>query len=162
MHYHHRFEVAAPLVRVVEFHRQASSMAAITPPPIVVQMHQAPPVLQDGDEMRFTLWLGPLPIRWHARIERLPEGNFLDRQLSGPFARWEHRHTFEALDAQRTAVIDDVTAEYSSHWFWKFVGIGMWLSMPILFAFRGWMTRRLLERAATHARQQAAHESTNP
>jgi hypothetical protein len=32
-------------------------MAAITPPPIIVKVHHAPPVLADGDEMDFTMWL---------------------------------------------------------------------------------------------------------
>jgi ligand-binding SRPBCC domain-containing protein len=148
MHYHHRFEVKAPLAMVADFHRQSASMGAITPPPVIVRIQQAPPILDDGDEMAFTLWLGPLPIRWRARIEMLPGSGFIDRQLSGPFTTWVHRHTFEPIDETTTAVIDDVTAELSEQWLWKVVGLNMWLTLPLLFAFRGWKTRQLLEQQA--------------
>ena len=153
MHYHHRFIVDAPLSEVAHFHSQSASMGAITPPPIVVQLHLAPPTLNDGDEMEFTMWLGPLPIRWRARIEQKSDTGFVDRQLSGPFAQWEHVHTFVSLDAEHTADVDQVTARLSSHWFWRFVGTNMWFGLPILFAYRGWKTRRMLgfKRNATPA-----------
>ncbi len=35
--------------------------------------------------------------------------------------------------------------EHRRHWFWRLVGMGMWLNLPILFAYRGWKTRQLLE-----------------
>ena len=152
MKYQHRFVVQAPLATVTDFHRQSASMGAITPPPVIVRVHDAPPLLDDGDEMAFTLWLGPLPIPWRARIEMLPGNGFIDRQISGPFAKWEHRHTFESVNKEQskeesTVVLDEVNAELSNNWFWKVVGVGMWLTMPLLFAFRGWKTRQILEGA---------------
>ena len=88
-------------------------MAAITPPPIIVQVHHAPPVLADGDEMDFTMWLGPLPVHWLARIEAVSPAGFTDRQLRGPFTEWIHRHTFRAMDEQTTDVIDEITLQPS-------------------------------------------------
>ena len=41
MNYYHRFRVRASLARVAEFHSHAASMPAITPPPIIVQVHHA-------------------------------------------------------------------------------------------------------------------------
>ncbi|MEZ4656833.1 MAG: hypothetical protein R2911_04620 [Caldilineaceae bacterium] len=146
MKYTHKFEVRAPLAAVADFHQRASSMAAITPPPIITQMHQAPATLADGAEMAFTLWLGPLPIRWRARIEQRGPHSFIDRQISGPFAKWVHQHTFHAVDTKRTIVMDEIEAELKPHLFWKIIGASMWLNLPILFAYRGWKTRRLLER----------------
>ena len=67
MNYHHRFRVQASLARVAEFHSHAASMAAITPPPIVVKVQRAPAVLADGDEMAFTMWLG-LPVLFAFRV----------------------------------------------------------------------------------------------
>ena len=69
MNYQHRFRVNAPVQAVADFHSRLSAMAAITPPPILVQVHKAPEHLAEGDEMDFTLWLGPLPIHWVARFE---------------------------------------------------------------------------------------------
>ncbi len=145
MKYHHTFIVKAPIETVAAFHRQSSSMAAITPPPVIVRIHQAPALLKDGDEMDFTLWLGPLPIHWLARIEQASPTGFVDRQLRGPFTQWVHTHTFRAIDPTTTEVIDEVEVVPGTNPFWRLVGYGMWFNLPILFAFRGWKTRRLLE-----------------
>ncbi|MEZ4866523.1 MAG: hypothetical protein R3C14_34710 [Caldilineaceae bacterium] len=148
MQFHHRFQVQAPLAKVAAFHRQSASMGAITPPPVIVRMQQAPPVLQEGDEMSFTLWLGPLPIHWRARIEGVTPTGFTDRQLAGPFQQWVHRHTFRALSPTVTEVIDEVEAELSEQWRWKVVGLGMWLNLRPLFLYRAWKTQQLLQGAA--------------
>lgn len=142
--YRHSFEVKATQHEVAEFHRSAASMGSITPPPIIVRVHSAPQHLAEGDQMDFTLWLGPLPVRWLARIEEVTPISFVDRQLSGPFGSWRHLHTYLADGPSKTLVIDQVQAELSRHWGWKLVGLSMWIGMPILFAYRGWMTRRIL------------------
>lgn len=145
MNYQHRFRVRAPLAEVTAFHQRAASMAAITPPPILVQMHRAPVILAEGDEMAFSMWLGPLPIRWLARIEQVSPNGFSDRQLHGPFTSWVHRHTFQAVDEQVSEVIDEVNLQLSSHPFWRLVGWIMSLGLPLLFAYRAWKTKRMLE-----------------
>ena len=43
MIYRHQFRVNASLARVAEFHSRSASMAAITPPPIIARLHNAPP-----------------------------------------------------------------------------------------------------------------------
>ena len=144
MQYQHQFRVAASLGRVAEFHSHSNSMAAITPPPILVRVHHAPPVLADGVEMDFTMWLGPFPIRWLARIEAASTAGFTDRQVRGPFAEWVHRHRFQAVDENTTDVIDEITVQLKPHPLWWPVGLGMWLGMPVLFAFRAWKTKRML------------------
>jgi len=144
MRYRHQFRVPASIERVAAFHAHSASMAAITPPPISVQVQHAPPVLADGDEMVFTLWLGPLPVHWLARIQAVSAAGFTDRQVRGPFAAWVHRHTFQAVDENTTDVIDEITCRLRLHPLWWPVGLGMWLGLPLLFAFRAWKTRRLL------------------
>ena len=144
MIYRHHFQINAPQSRVAAFHSRAASMAAITPPPILVQIQSAPEVLRDGDEMNFTMWLGPFPIHWLARIEAVSAAGFSDRQVRGPFAAWLHRHTFVAADEQTTEVLDEVTYRLSTHPLWMMVGLGMVLGLPLLFAYRQWKTRRIL------------------
>jgi ligand-binding SRPBCC domain-containing protein len=151
MRYTHEFSVETPLSAVIDFHARSSSMALITPPPIIARIHQAPPVLKDGDVMRFTLWLGPLPLHWTAQIESHSPSSFIDRQVAGPFASWQHRHTFSARQEGKVIVEDEVTARLKSHPFWWLVGAGMWLGMPFLFAYRGWKTRKLLSHISSDA-----------
>lgn len=145
MRYRHEFRVRAPLARVAEFHSRTASLAVLTPPPMVLRIHRAPAIQRVGDEVDFTMWLGPLPIHWIAHIGSVSETSFTDRQLRGPFGQWLHRHTFTPIDANTTAVIDEVEVALKAHWFWTAAGLMMWLAMPLLFAYRGWKTRRALE-----------------
>ena len=105
--------------------------------------------------MRFILRLGPVAIRWLAEIEDASERGFTDRQVEGPFAAWSHRHTFVPQGPEATWVKDEVTASLSRRIGPRLIGIGMWLGMPILFAYRGWRTRRMLE---VDSRQRRAKE----
>ncbi len=40
-----------------------------------------------------------MPLRWRSYIPRIdaPRG-FVDEQVAGPYRRWLHEHTFEAVD----------------------------------------------------------------
>ena len=145
MRFQHRFRVRAPLARVAGFHTRSASMPAITPPPMIVRVHRAPERLGSGDEMDFTLWAGPVPLRWVARIENASPDGFTDRQVRGPFASWRHNHSFVFVSEVETDVVDKVEAELKRHPFWWLAGALMWIGMPALFAYRGWKTRRLLE-----------------
>jgi ligand-binding SRPBCC domain-containing protein len=145
MEFEHRFRVQASVEEVSDFHSGSRSMAAITPPPIIVRVHSAPENLKNGDQMDFTLWAGPVPIRWMACIEDASVRGFTDRQLSGPFGTWAHRHEFVRVDENTTEVVDRIQATYKKHLWWGLVGRLMWLGMPVLFAFRGMRTRALLE-----------------
>jgi ligand-binding SRPBCC domain-containing protein len=148
MKYRHTFQVKAPLADVADFHTSASSLKAITPPLIPMQLHHAPQRMGEGDEMGFTMWMGPLPVRWEARVEDVSPTGFLDRQVRGPFETWAHRHTFVQLAEGSTNVLDEVEASLKPHGLWGLVGLAMWLGLPLLFAYRAWKTRRLLERGS--------------
>ena len=146
MKYHHRFRVKAPLSQVASFHHLAASMSAITPPPIRVKVHKAPAELFNGDEMDFSLCIGPFSLRWLARIEDVTEAGFTDRQLHGPFQEWSHTHSFNQVDANVTEVIDQISAQLKRSIGGCLVGLGMWLGIPLLFVYRGWKTRAMLEK----------------
>jgi ligand-binding SRPBCC domain-containing protein len=108
-------------------------------------MKHSPDTLMEGDEMDFNMWLGPFPIHWLAHIEEVTPSGFTDRQLRGPFAEWSHRHFFTALDERTTEVVDEITLHLRSHPFWWLVGKGMQVGLPVLFAYRAWRTRRILQ-----------------
>lgn len=145
MKYQHTFRVRAPLADVARFHASAAGLKAITPPLIPMQLHQAPQRIGDGDEMDFTMWMGPLPVRWVARVEDVSPTGFLDRQVRGPFESWAHRHSFVAVRESTTEVVDEVEARLKPHILWGAVGLAMWIGLPLLFGFRAWKTRRLVE-----------------
>jgi ligand-binding SRPBCC domain-containing protein len=84
---------------------------------------------------------------------------FVDFQIEGPFQRWVHRHRFVRVEGNATAVIDQVEADLSRNPLWWAVGLAMWRSLPLLFAFRGWKTRRLLETVESERTAQSDVES---
>jgi ligand-binding SRPBCC domain-containing protein len=142
------FRINAPLTQVAAFHRRSASMAAITPPPILVRMHAAPDELNHGDQMAFTLWIGPMPVYWRASIQNASVNGFEDCQIDGPFRKWTHYHRFKALDENTTEVSDEVHLKLETKLPDLLIGLGMLLGMPVLFNYRAWKTRKLIEAEA--------------
>jgi ligand-binding SRPBCC domain-containing protein len=76
-----------------EFHAAAGAFARLTPPPIFVQVHRNDIRHLVSGDVEFTLWMGPMPVRWHA--QHMPGSNttsFVDFQVTGPVAYWYHEH----------------------------------------------------------------------
>lgn len=146
MEYKRQFTVRAPIEAVRAFHQSASSLRAITPPIIPMTSVDAPDPLSEGAEMAFTLWMGPLPVRWTARIEEPHAEGFVDRQLTGPFAAWSHKHSFTPIDEQNTRVDDHVSYQLKSNPIWWLIGGSMALGLPLLFRYRAYKTKKILEK----------------
>lgn len=137
--YRHTFSVNASLDAVAEFHRSSAALRQLSPPPMIVQFHQIDP-MAEGSISDFTMWMGPFPIRWVAvHSDVTARHGFTDSQQRGPFRTWVHRHTFREIDATTTEVIDKIEAEPGN-----LLSRLMWLNLPVLFAYRGWRTRRAL------------------
>ena len=143
----HRIRVKAPLGKVAAFHHDTRALKRLTPPPVIVQLHEFEP-LGENSRADFTLWMGPLPVRWnavHSAVE--PGRGFTDTQIKGPFKSWVHRHSFHPIDESHTEVLDEIQAEPGSHWLWGSVSRFMWLSLPVLFDHRERVTKAALEKA---------------
>jgi len=145
MRFRHTFRVRASVGKVAAFHTAAANMKAISPPVIPMRLHRVPRQLAEGDEVSFTMWLGPIPVRWVAEFQEVSAFGFVDRQREGPFRSWQHRHSFLKVAPEITEVVDSVQAQLRPHLLWGPIGLAMWLGLPLLFAYRGWKTRRLLE-----------------
>ncbi|MBK8985730.1 MAG: hypothetical protein IPM39_06555 [Chloroflexi bacterium] len=104
------FMVNAPLTAVSAFHHNTHVLKTLTPPPIFAQIHHFDP-LADGAIAEFTLWFGPLPVRWKAIHSQVSENGFTDTQVSGPLQSWRHTHTFAAVTPTTTRVHEHI--EYS-------------------------------------------------
>lgn len=140
------FDVQAPIEAIARFHRDTSALKALTMPPVIVQLHRVEP-LGEGSVSEFTLWLGPLPLRWVARHRDVhPLHGFTDEQVSGPFLRWVHTHRFDALPNGGTRITEHIEYQHK-------VGLGGVFSRLVfspfalnqLFKYRRGVTRRALE-----------------
>ncbi len=88
--------IPAPLGEVFEFFSDVRNLEAITPSWLRFRIVTPTPVtLKEGAliEYRLSWWIAHL--RWKTRIvEWRPPHSFVDEQLSGPYRRWEHTHSF--------------------------------------------------------------------
>jgi len=65
-------------------------------------------VVRTGTRIRYRLSLFGIPMSWESRItEFVDNSHFADEQLSGPYSRWYHRHSFRAVDGG-VEMTDDV------------------------------------------------------
>lgn len=110
--FEYTFTVNAPLTAVSAFHHDTRALKTLTPPPIFAQIHHFDP-MADGAIAEFTLWFGPLPVRWKAIHSNVSPNGFTDTQISGPLQSWQHTHTFTAVSPTTTRVDEHIT--YSHH-----------------------------------------------
>jgi len=99
-----------PREEVFPFFADPRNLARLDPPRLGVQLLSPPPnPLAAGTVFDFRIrWLG-IPLRWRVLIREYdPPYRFVDVQVRGPYARWEHRHLFRAAEGG-TWVEDRIT-----------------------------------------------------
>ena len=92
--------LARPVEGAFAFYADALNLEAITPPWLGFRVATRYPIeMREGALIEYRLRLHGLPIRWLTRIEVWdPPRRFVDVQLRGPYALWEHTHTFEPAE----------------------------------------------------------------
>ena len=144
MRFRHSFRLPVSQTTAAGFHSQASRLAATTPPLMPMRLQYAQEPMADSDETAFTMWLGPIPVSWVARVQDVTASGFADRQQAGPLETWIHCHTFLKESEGTTIIVDEIEAELKRHPVWGPVGLAMWLGLPLLVVYRGWSVRRML------------------
>ena len=138
------FTVLASIDAVRDFHHDTSALKRLTPPPTVVQLHDIQP-LAENSVSKFTLWLGPIPLRWTAVHRNVTKSGFTDVQTEGPARKWEHTHTFTQLDSGKTRIHEHIEYEHKTG-IWGFVTRILFcrLNLYLMFTYRQFVTRRAL------------------
>jgi ligand-binding SRPBCC domain-containing protein len=95
---HTTLELSLPIDEVFAFFAEAGNLERITPPELRFEILTPLPVeMRRGTLLEYRLRLFGLPFRWRTRIAAWdPPQGFIDVQLSGPYAVWEHTHVFAA------------------------------------------------------------------
>ena len=96
--------------RAFEFYGDALNLEAITPPWLAFEVTTPAPIaLGPGALIEYRLKLHGVPVRWRTRIEAWePPNRFVDVQVSGPYALWEHTHEFEPAADDAVLIRDRV------------------------------------------------------
>ena len=101
-----------PIEDVFAFFAEPANLARITPPSLGLEFLTDDFAMRPDLEIAYRIrpLLG-IPMTWRTRIDEFdPPHAFRDVQLAGPYRRWEHRHTFEAVDGG-TVVRDEIAYE---------------------------------------------------
>jgi ligand-binding SRPBCC domain-containing protein len=103
-----RQRVAVPAERAFAFFSDARNLEAITPPWLRFRVLTPGAIeMREGALIDYRLRLHGIPLAWRTRIVVWePPHRFVDVQLRGPYALWEHTHTF-ARDGYDAVVIAD-------------------------------------------------------
>ena len=89
--------IPLPPGEAFDFFGDARNLERITPPWLRFRVVTPDPVeMGRGTLIRYRLRLHGVPVGWLTEIaEWKPGARFRDRQVSGPYALWDHTHTFE-------------------------------------------------------------------
>ena len=144
----YRFTVDAPVEAVSAFHFQTGILKVLTPPFMIMQIHRFDP-LANGSIGEFTIWAGPIPVRWRAEHSEVSETGFTDTQTAGPMKFWKHTHRFIPMSSVITEVHEHIEFQHDR-------GLrGLWSrllfprpALVALFTYRCWVTRRAVMRTA--------------
>lgn len=108
-HIERTLELKRGLDEVFDFFSDPRNLERITPPWLRFQVLSCSddPIVE-GTEIRYRLRIHGIPLGWKSRISSWEAPHrFVDEQLSGPYRRWVHTHTFERR-GDRTVVGDRV------------------------------------------------------
>ena len=139
--------IAASPEEVFAFHEFPGALKQLIPPWEKVELESGGESLRVGTRVVLKSYLGPIPLRWIAEhFEYDPPRGFSDRQLTGPFARWEHRHRFLDDGAGGTILRDEVDYEVPLGAIGRFLGGGfIHRKLCRMFDFRHAITREMVE-----------------
>ena len=97
----------APAAELFAWHTRAGAFERLTPSWLSLRVVEREGGLYDGDRVVLELRRGPFRFRWVAVHEGYREGvQFVDRQVSGPFARFIHTHRVRP-DGPQAAWLED-------------------------------------------------------
>lgn len=94
-----RVRIGRPRPEVFAFLADPANLSRLTPRSLGLTLLTPRDAVGAGTVLDFRLrWLG-VPVPWRAYIREWdPPYRFMDVQVRGPLARWEHRHRFLAED----------------------------------------------------------------
>lgn len=136
--------IDAPVEKVFAFHEREDALPLLTPAFPPVRMVSRSGGIRTGARVELRV----MGMRWLAAHTAYEKNRlFVDEQVEGPFARWVHRHEFEAVGT-KTRLTDRLEYELPGG---KIVNaLFAWTMLPGLmqmFAHRHKATRRFCEAA---------------
>ncbi len=127
---------------VFAYHARPGAFKRLAPPWQKLEVLEESGDVTSG-RVAFVVWFGPVRRHWVAEMgSAMPGRQFVDRQLEGPFASWEHVHRFVPIDEGKSELLDHVEYHLPAGGFTDSVGEGpAGKALSRLFRFRHERTR---------------------
>jgi ligand-binding SRPBCC domain-containing protein len=104
--------IAAAPEQVFAFYESPGALQRLTPPWETVEILEDGGSIQPGSRVVMRTRVGPIGVRWVAEHTEYERGRmFADRQVSGPFSSWYHRHWFLDDGQGGTLLRDEIEFE---------------------------------------------------
>lgn len=103
---------ARPVAEVFDFFCRAANLVRVSPPELHMVLEEGPEVLELDSRLTLKGRRWGVPQRIVSKVTAFEPGvSFTDEQVEGPFRRWKHTHSFEALPAGGTRTTDRIEFE---------------------------------------------------
>jgi uncharacterized protein YbjT (DUF2867 family)/ligand-binding SRPBCC domain-containing protein len=105
----YRSVVRARAVDLFRWHERPEALRALVPSGPWFRIEKQCGGVRDDATVVFAIGAGPFRVRWEARhFGFVPDRQFCDEQVRGPFSTWRHTHRVEPLDAEQSVYEDRV------------------------------------------------------
>lgn len=104
--------LAGDLPGVFAFFKNPRNLESLTPRWLGFRIvSTSDDAVRQGTQIKYRLRLAGIPMSWTSRItEFLNDSHFADEQITGPYRRWYHRHSFRTV-ASGVEMTDEVEYE---------------------------------------------------
>lgn len=142
-----QLDLSVPVDALRGWHFRPGAFERLTPPWERAVVLEPMETLADGARVVIEVGIGPFRRRWVAEHELTATG-FVDRQIEGPFAFWEHDHRFEPLDEEKSRLTDVIRYRLPFGRIGRVLGARFVAQrLDRLFRYRHAMTLAMLEEA---------------
>ena len=132
--------------RAFAWHEDPGALARLTPPWEHVRVESVSDGIRTGSQVVLRARVGPLWTTWKMEHYGYVAGReFNDRMLRGPFALWEHRHSFKDLGEGKSLLTDTIRYRLPMGFLGRlFAGGFTRHKLAKMFAYRHAVTREAL------------------
>ncbi|MGB7323476.1 MAG: TIGR01777 family oxidoreductase [Rubripirellula sp.] len=136
------------------YHDRPGALDRLIPPWENAKVERSDRSLAVGSRVVLKTSLFGIPLRWVAEHTHYdPPRMFADTQVSGPFAKWDHQHSFDAAGDEQSVIHDQISYRLPLGFAGKMFGGGLARrTIESMFAYRHHVTRHDLELMANYSR----------
>ena len=133
------------------WHTRAGAFERLLPPWERVEVRGRSGGIEDGARLVLRVRSGSMTFRWVAvHRDYVPDRQFADEQIEGPFTHWVHLHRFEPLGPDTSIAIDRV--EFAPPFGTLGAAAGLWVARPRIERMIAYRHRVLPADLRDHAR----------